>query len=300
MSLINEALKKAQRQRQEDGPLSLQPSGGGTRFTKRSQPKSTSTVVLLGSGALVIVVLSVVATVYFINRPTPSALTPAAIAAQTPPSSADKSLTPAIARPLLIPSAEAPANRAPSGALTIPASAPTPAKLDSSSPSQATISRVPSSTTPSLPASASLPLEAAQPPLTPAPRSIPDTPPPVATTLATVVVPPSLVPPPRSAPTEPLTAPAVAFSLNASERPREAPKAPPAPPQADPRVTAFVDTMRVSGFRSAGPESRVLINGRVYKIGEIVERTFALKLSAASVDRLTFSDAQGFNYIKIF
>src|SRR4051812_30909221 len=79
MSLINEALKKAQRQRSDQPAGSSSP---GEREDYRPKPMGTQTIVLIAAGAAVLVVFSVVITVYLLNRPTASA-TPA-IAASAP------------------------------------------------------------------------------------------------------------------------------------------------------------------------------------------------------------------------
>ena len=68
MSLINEALKKAQHQR-TGSPMDAPPMpGGGSGSGRRGQSMPTGTLVLLIAGATVVVVISVVATVYFVNR----------------------------------------------------------------------------------------------------------------------------------------------------------------------------------------------------------------------------------------
>src|SRR5688500_698819 len=79
MSLINEALKKAQRARNDGQPTDAPPMPGGGLIAKRAQPRSAKSMVLIGGGALALVVVSVVATVYLLNR-TP---TPVSVAATT-------------------------------------------------------------------------------------------------------------------------------------------------------------------------------------------------------------------------
>src|SRR5688572_30378392 len=81
MSLINEALKKAQRLRTQDAgdPTSSYPAGGAAA-SRRGKPQSANTMVLIGTGALVLVVLSVFFTVYLVNRPSPHAAAPVASA----------------------------------------------------------------------------------------------------------------------------------------------------------------------------------------------------------------------------
>ena len=101
MSLINEALKKAQRNRTGEAADTVPtlPGAGGTRVTKRAQPRTSQQLVLLAAGAVVLVVLSVVATVYLVNRaPAPK---PGATAPQpAPPSAAPAPTAPA---PLMVP-----------------------------------------------------------------------------------------------------------------------------------------------------------------------------------------------------
>lgn len=86
MSLINEALKKAQKQRTgESPPLATLPTLGGEsprRIAKRGQPTSFNTLLLrLGIGTGILVVVAVMAVIIF-RRP---ASEPAAPAAATPP-----------------------------------------------------------------------------------------------------------------------------------------------------------------------------------------------------------------------
>jgi hypothetical protein len=96
MSLINEALKKAQRLRTEEpaGTLPPMPGAGGPRVARRSQPRTSQQLVVLAAAVVVLVMLTVVATVWLINRPAapkpapPVAATPAKpkAAAETPAS----------------------------------------------------------------------------------------------------------------------------------------------------------------------------------------------------------------------
>lgn len=239
MSLINEALKKAQRQRSEepaDAAAAAAPVAG-ERVTKRSKATSANTMVLLGSGAVVLIVLSVVGTVYLLNRPAPRtvAATPAPAASTTTPPAATPA--PAPVAPLVVPVAP-------------PTAATTETPAASTSP-----------TPPSAPA--------------------------VAPTMAT---------------TEPATAPAAA---EASAAPLSAPApaaAKPAPPPAQPdeRVAAFVEAIRVTGIRSSGTESRVLMNERVFRVNDLVDRALNLRLVKVATDSLTFADANGVTYVKNF
>lgn len=75
---------------------------------------------------------------------------------------------------------------------------------------------------------------------------------------------------------------------------------PPAESKPDARIYAFIDALRVTGVRAAGDDSRVLMNGQVYRRNDIVERTMGLRLIAVEQESLTFSDPQGAIYVKNF
>lgn len=198
MSLINEALKKAQRQRSDHPPGSPLTSPGGPEH--RAQPNRTQSLVLIGAGAAVLVVCSVVITVYLLNR------------------------TPAVAVPLPV----------------------------ASTPALATTIEEPSP----------------------------------------VIIAPVIVAPPVVA------APVVAAAPE------------PAPPAETPAVVAtlepelniqlWVDAIRVMGIRSSGGESKVLMNDRVYRVNDIVDRTLVLKLVKVEPELLTFTDPKGAVYTKSF
>jgi hypothetical protein len=63
---------------------------------------------------------------------------------------------------------------------------------------------------------------------------------------------------------------------------------------------AYIDAMRITGVRPAGTDSRVLMNERVYRLNDIVERSLSLRLTKVEADHLTFTDASGANYVKYF
>jgi hypothetical protein len=269
MSLINEALKKAQRQRLEEGadPTATSPAAATSgHVARRGKGQGSNTVVLLGSGALVLVVLSVVFTVYLVNRPTdtkrvaaatPTATIPVKSAATSSPTTpAPAETAPAIVVPKLTP-----ANPPP---VTTPVTAP-------GSPAVATSA-------------------------TPATQSAPTAPPPATATATPSTTATSVV-------TTPATQPASAISP-----PAATPTVAPAPSPAaalpagvpDERVAAFVDSVRVTGIRSSGAESRVLMNERVYRVNDVVERNLGVRLVKAAADSLTFSDPRGVTYVKNF
>src|SRR5688572_20182172 len=108
MSLINEALKKAQRQRLDGGAESADPSSPTSeRVVRRGKPQSTNSVVLLASAGLVLVVLSVVFTVYLVNRPSDTKrvatnATPSAAPAKSPVVSSPTASAPADSAPPIV------------------------------------------------------------------------------------------------------------------------------------------------------------------------------------------------------
>ncbi len=220
MSLINDALKKAQRQRTEEPSA---PAGGspvaGARIAKRGRALSSNTMVLIGSGALVLIVLSVVITVNLVNQPAKS--TPPAIPPPTSPTTKTEK-NPPLPPPAAVESKPPAAGIAPARA-TVPIAATTP------------------------------------PPTTPAPEVAPAPPPPVPAPVIVSIAPPT-----------------------------------------DERAVAFIETIRVTGIRSFGNESRVLMNDRVYRVNDIVERNIGLKLTAVNADSLVFTDPRGKTYFKKF
>jgi hypothetical protein len=72
------------------------------------------------------------------------------------------------------------------------------------------------------------------------------------------------------------------------------------PAKADERVAALIDAIRVAGIRNSGTESRVLMNDRVYRINEIIDRASGLRITKVEANALTFTDANGVVYVKSF
>ena len=122
---------------------------------------------------------------------------------------------------------------------------------------------------------------------------------------------PSTVPTPKPAATAnaapPLPAPTAVTAKKApsADTPPADPPAtpPPAPaattaPRADDRVAEHLDRLRILGVRSPGPEARVLIGERVYRINDLVDRALGLRLQKVEPGRITFVDAAGATYTK--
>ncbi len=234
MSLINEALKKAQKLRTGEPIGTIAPMPGGShQVTKHGEPRSPQQLVLIATGAILLVVLSVVGTFWFVNRPAPPKPTPKPIIAKSVDSS---SPSPAIVPPAIKP----------------------PAVVDS----LATKSAV----TPVA--------------LEPAAKPAPDVAP----------LPVTIVPPPAAVSTNPPPEQPVTERVETSS----------APPPNDPRVHAFVDAIKVGGIRSSGGDSRVLMNDRVFRVNDIVERNLGVRLTKVAPDSLTFTDSNGAVYVKNF
>jgi len=225
MSLINEALKRAQRLRYEQQAAASGSSDSRpAHIEKRGRPMPAQTLILLIAGSAVLIVFSVVATVYLLNR-SPAVKPAPAIAAIKPPPAAEATPSPVIVAPVIKP----------------PAS-----EIQSDSPAVKT----PAPTRP----------------------------------VAAAAAPPSVV---RSAPA-------------AVQIPPILPAAPSHPAGPDPLVQNFVDAIRVAGVRSSGSESKVLMNDRVYRVNDIVDRTLGVKLVKVAADTLTFTDPNGIAYTKNF
>ena len=135
MSLINEALKKAQRQRSDHPPGSPAGSAGG--FEPRVQANRTQSIVLIAAGAAVLVVCSVGLTIYLVNRPPPVAPEPVVAAAPvqvsttaTADSPSPVIIAPVTATPAVVETPVAPDPAAPVPAPEItPVAAPTTPEL---------------------------------------------------------------------------------------------------------------------------------------------------------------------------
>ncbi len=251
MSLINEALKKAQRQRTDSpdspvvsavvsGTATTPPDAAAVEMPARRgrSSRSGAPVILLGAGGAVLVVVSVVATVFLLNRPAPA---PAGTAVRSAGVSDVASSPPPVAS---VPEIKAPI-----------------------------ISRI----------------EPVPPPIATAPTPSA----PLSNTAAITAAATSAPEPVAATATEPASTAASVASVAAPATPRTDGKT-------DPRISAFVDAIRVAGIRSSGNESRVLMNDKVYRVNDIVERPLAIRLTKVEADTLTFTDANGIVYVKSF
>jgi hypothetical protein len=228
MSLINEALKKAQRQRAEDQADLAPPIPGGGHRVRRSAPAlSTQTIVLLAGGGISLFVVAVVVTVLWINRPEPAktgpAKSPLAAATETAVTAA-----PMIVLPVALKAGE-------SGLSTAPSASKFTRATSAANPTQAAPAAQGS-------ASAALPAE------------------PVPTAPVDVQI----------------------------------------PGRFQESIQTLVDALRVTGIRAAGNDSKVMINERVYKLNDIVDRPNNLRLTKVASDGLMFTAPDGMTYEKTF
>jgi hypothetical protein len=265
MSLINDALKKAQ-QLQTQGQPPPNPgvtpnapavTGSGQAGSPRASSDSDRSMpgqffMLLAFGAGALIAVSVLATVYLLRRPAapvvvqaPAVLSPTVAAA---PVVAQAPATPiAPEKPALAPVVKAPA-------LALPLSIPpaTPAEV-----------------------------------FAPAPA-------PVVTKLP--------APPPTAAPTVSVTPPAVSLpAVSLSNPPNGSnPSNGFDPSKPDPKILAYIDALQIAGIRVSDTGSKVLMNDRVFRENEIVDHLLGLRLKKVESDNLTFVDERGVIYTKSF
>lgn len=221
MSLINDALKKAQRQRGDHPSPSAAPLPGGTAASSpRGAAPSGPQFWLLGAGALLGLGLALGAVFLLRDDPAvPAAATPAASTAA--PSAPGTPATETITPPTV--SAE-----------TGPAAAAT----------------------------------TAAPPATP-----PGEPP-----LITVSTQP---------------APAVPVEEKTALPPTS-------PPRPSLRMINAIDAFRIAGVRASGTDSKVLMNDRVYRLGDTVDHELGIRITAVSANSVTFEDESRASYTRNF
>jgi hypothetical protein len=270
MSLINEALKKAQKQREvtpgtppPGTPPPASPSGGTPAGSPPPPRRGGYTAVIAAACALVAV--SVAVTVYLLrgDRSGP-------VAAATPPPSANTSSpaqTAAIgktASPAPSPSAQE-AGRIPPTASTEPQPAPPPAQVASNN-------------------------SGSNAQLDSAPSEVQSTPP------ATLPVNPPAVAVAANASAPAPATPAMAAPVNAEpNRPSEALSG-----RSTIRTQAIVDKFRISGIRLSDTDSKVILNEHLFRQNDLVEPSLGLRLVKIEPSVLTFTDAEGTTYLKRF
>jgi len=71
-------------------------------------------------------------------------------------------------------------------------------------------------------------------------------------------------------------------------------------PTANPLVYEFLEKLRVAGIRASPTDPKVIMNDRVFRLNDIVDRITQLRLVRIDNDTLTFVDGSGFEYKKSF
>jgi hypothetical protein len=271
MSLINDALKKAQKlqlqgQSQSMGSTSSPQAGSGqtppppnpggapgapslpsSSGHDRSMPGQLFMLLAFGAGALIAV--SVLVTVYLLRQPAapspPSAAAPAAPEKPAPALSSSNGFAPVIKAPP--PTLSSPAVSLSNGSAPAENSAPIPAPAAEKFP-----------TTTTAPATAVTPPE------------------------------PSFMPPPPALP--------VLRSLGEGGSSSNGPDS----SKPDPKILAYLDALQIAGIRVSDTGSKVLMNDRVFRETEIVDHLLGLRLKKVQSDTLTFVDERGVIYTKNF
>jgi hypothetical protein len=287
MSLINDALKKAQKlQTQQPAASKASAAPAGTRPAQvRAAPRSDQLFgferILVGLVALVVLVVGVaVGTVLLLRK----GETPVVATAPHP----------AVPVPA-VPVRPAGSPTQP-GASVAPPAIPPPAVTVSTPPPPPAVSE------PTPPVAVSPPpIVASSPPANPAPANpspaatpLPDSTPPVSSAPPSVSVDLSPEPPPATTATPP---PAQGSNLTPPAA-KPAVSRPPAPPKQDFKILAFIDKLKILGIRAAGSDSKVLMSGRVYRLNEIVDYELGLRLTGVGTTTLTFVDESGVVYSK--
>jgi hypothetical protein len=126
---------------------------------------------------------------------------------------------------------------------------------------------------------------------------------PAPTPAAAPVVSEAAVTPPALATSAPAKIPPLSSAPRTAGASRQPPTVATAVPagvaaQPDPRIQAFIDSIKVAGIRSSGTDSKVLMNDKVYRVNDIVDRSLNLRLIEVQADSLTFVDENGVVYTK--
>ncbi|QYY36549.1 hypothetical protein [Ruficoccus sp. ZRK36] len=317
MSLINDALKKAQRDRESAGqgekrpaPVGIGPRPGNpaaTRSFRWTRRIVALTLVIAGTTSTVIFLLTLID-----PEPVPEAPLPSEVAVHIKladprtEQAADKGSVPTQAeRPSVAATETTPDAAAAEGtetaiAFKIPEDAPTEAPAppaaeqapaptppaETSAPdtavavNEAADSVSPSSdkTPPASPAPAAQPQPTATTPVTAAPQPVSEEPAPIAFAM----------------PDQPVS---VAGTADVEE---EAAQTEADEQTGDPAIVAFLNASRITGVKVAGKQSRVLMNNQVFFIGSVVDPQSRLRIKAIKNNEIEFVDESGLEYRKRF
>ncbi len=298
MSLINDALKKAQKLQTPQPASTPSPDPAGARPGQmRAAPRRAQPVgferMLVGLAAVAVLLVAVAIGTMLLLR---KGETP--VVATAPHSAAPAQAAPV--RPVGLPSAKAAAapvpTPSPPAASAAPPINPPPASATVSNrqpqPAAATGADSPPPAAASEPAStvavSLAPVVTSSPPANPATAGaapLPDAVPPASSASPAVSV-------------DVTAAPVMAAVETPPPAPRPVVSRQPAPPRQDPKILVFIDKLKVLGVRAAGSDSKVLMSGRVYRLNDIVDYELGLRLTGVGTTTLTFLDENGVVYTK--
>jgi len=299
MSLINDALKKAQKLQNQQPPASVSPASpaAGTPVAptviRRGKPIGFETMLLgLVAAVVVIVGITVVAVLIFRREGRPAV----AVAPHATPPGAVAPFSPAPKTPDA--TASAAANEP--AAATVAEAATKPAPVATATASPPTAAPVPPPTQP----------PANETPVPPAVSQAPANPPPAAVAVSAPAAPvatPAVESPAPSVSVQvnPATPPPIVTepppaAVAKTEPPAAAQPSPPAAPQQNRKILVYIDGLKVTGVRAAGTDSKVLMNDRVYRVNDMVDYELGLRLTIVTTSGLTFVDDNGVVYTKTF
>ncbi len=255
MSLINEALKKAQQLRADESASNAapaEPREPGATVVARRSPRSARAVALITLASGMTLLGTALLAYHFFALPASTVV-----------------MGPASLRP----------KPAPATPTVPPISPATEQKLASEGTSP--------------PLAPAAPVAVAQPPVA--------TPPPEKTASGRSHTSPSSSVAPTDSSTGASSQPGAAATPSATAMTLPAgPTNEPAPRKTSEQAQAFLDGMRVMGIRAAGEDSRVLLNGRHYRINDVVDRALGLRLVKVESNCLHFEDPNGAVYLKFF
>lgn len=101
-------------------------------------------------------------------------------------------------------------------------------------------------------------------------------------------------------PPEPVASPQPPPIELAAMPPSPEPPPPPPPPEPDPRVYVFLDQARITGVRVSATDPKVLLNDRLFRLNDVVDRSLNLRITGIDGNALTFTDESGYVYTKEF
>ena len=72
------------------------------------------------------------------------------------------------------------------------------------------------------------------------------------------------------------------------------------PVKLEPKAITYIENLHIAGIRASATDSKVLMNDRVYRVGDIIEHEMNLKLIGITANSLTFEDEHGGRYTRQF